>query len=113
MVVFFFQPSELLREFDERNKIILFPQSFDDYQSKDGKISLFDFIERVEDALPAHLHGLAKVAEKFLEADKNGTYIFSGAISPRKMLYYIKIAFSSLLLVKSLDTDILYTERNN
>lgn len=57
---------------DNETQIIQFPQSFDDYNPKDGKISLDLFIEAVEDVLPAHLHGLLKLMETFSEADKNG-----------------------------------------
>lgn len=51
--------------------MVLFPQSFEDYQLTDGKIRLDHFLEGIGDVLPGHLHGLYQVGEAFMSADTN------------------------------------------
>ena len=61
-----------MEAFDKRNTILRLPQSFDDYVSQDGKISLEYFIAGVQKALPSHLHHASVLAKAFDDADLNG-----------------------------------------
>ena len=67
------QPYEF-KEFDRQHRVVLFPQSFEDYQLTDGKIRLDHFLEGIEDVLPGHLHGLYQIGEAFTRADTNGMF---------------------------------------